>query len=304
MAAEDNGGTRPRKSGKSFRWVVLLTFLFVAWVIVSVENNTHSANSLLTNVNVQYILTGFFSIIGNSITELSTALSSISSSISQNPANVDLLAAPIAVTGMIPLYLLVKRGSESGALGFLVSLLYLFCTLSISTSWFSLAYLSVFPALMLWGFAFYVFERKILAFIFAIGIAFSNPIGAAVILAFSLGVFYKSWDDGNQKVGSNLFSIILEGVSGFIFIIFLLKYSYKFFIFPNLVYNANQSAIATYNAPHFLSLMSNFFANFMPLVPEFTQKQGLLLSLVVIGVVAVMGALSKIALNRVQHTDT
>lgn len=303
MSAEGNDGAKNRKGSKSFKWIILLTLLFGAWVLVSVENNPHSGNSLLTNLNAQYILNGFFSIIGNSIAELSNALHSISSNISQNPANVDVLSAPIAISGMIPLYLLVKKGSESGALAFLVSLLYLFCVLSISPSWFSLVYLSTFPALILWGFAFYAYERSILAFLFMLGIAFSNPIGAGVVLAFSLGVFYRSWDDGNQKIGSNMFSIVLESISGFIFIIFLLKYSYRFFIFSNLVYNTNKNTISTYHASHFVTLLSNIFTNFMPLVPEFAEEQGLLLSLIVIGVVAVMGALSKIALNRVQRAD-
>ncbi len=299
MVAPEGRGKKGKSGRKSFLWVFLLTMLFGAWLLVSSVNSSFNSGIPVTGLNLNYIVTGFHSIIGNAASLLSNAISTMRKSIGSNANNVRLLAAPIAATGMIPLYLLAKKGSGSGGFGFFMSIVYLLYVTLIAPTWFGLAYLAMLPTMALWGFAFYAYGRKVFAYLFLLGTAFVNPLASGIVLAFSIAVFYKSWDEGNQGIPSNLFSISLEGISGFVFIIFFLKYSYRFFIDPSLVYNANQNVLATLGSSHLNVSLTNFFANVMPVVPEFTSQGGLILSLVVIGVFGIIGALSRLALKRV-----
>ncbi len=300
----DKDAEEEKPGSRGLRVIIFLTFLFGAWLIISSKSLNFNGNGPVTGLNVQFILNGFGSFVGNLVNTFGQSLGNEISGISQNPDNIVYLAAPIAVMGLIPLYSLTKRFTESGGLAFFVSVLYLFFCLLVRPSWTGFVYLSFFPTLILWASAAYARGYKNLSFFLFLGTIFVNPISAALVLTFALCAFYKSWQDGTESFIGNPRSLILESVSVFVFVIFILKYTYKFFLYPSLVYNINQTSLSSYGSTFSTLLMSNLFSNILPLIPEFTNESGILLSIVVLAVVGVMGGLSRTALKRVKSAGS
>ncbi len=287
-----------RKRRKPLRRVLIISIVFSIWIFLA-EFNSSPGSSLFTNLNIGYILMGFLNFVAQTLKAVIVNIGTLVNEIGANPFNLKYLSGSIAAIGIVPLYLIVRKGSESGATAMFVALMYLFYSTLISPSWFTFLYLGVFPTLFLWGLLSYMYGRKILTFIFMLATIFIVPVSAFAVFVFSICAFYKNWEKGNEGFLNNPGNIFLESVSGFVFIVFLLRYSYSFFIQPSLVHSSDSSNLLIVHAPYNLQLLSAFFANIMPLVPEFTSYSNLAISGVVIGVVGVMGGITRATIKKV-----
>lgn len=292
-----------KKDKKLFRRVILISVIFSAWVLVAEHSSAVISNSPFTNLHLQYIISGILNFIANELKGVILAIGFVINGLTTTPSNLTYLAGPIDILGIIPLYSLVKRKTDSRGGALFVSLLFLFFALLIAPSWFSLLYLSLFPTLFMFGLALYVKKRKILSFIFMFLAMFVVPIASVAVFVFAINVFYHGWDSGRESFFRNSYSMVLEGASGFIFVVFMLKYSYMFFLNPFAVKSADMEYLSLYNTPLSNPVITYPFANVMPIVPEFSSIPSLELSGLVIAVIAGMFVLVRIISKKVSEGE-
>lgn len=293
-----------KKRNRSLRRVVGISFLFAIWIFLAEYNTTLSGTGPFTNLNIGYILTDFLNFIANTLKVVIINIGDLVNAVNANPLNLKYLAGTFASLGIIPLYLITRKGTDSSPTATFVSLLYLFYSMLIIPSWFTFLYLGVFPTLFLYGVASYIYGRRFISLLFFFATIFVVPVSAVAVFIFSILAFYRSWDNGNEAFLKNTSHIFLESVSGFVFIVFFLKYSYKFFLYPSLVRASDSSNLMVVNAPQSFHYLSAVFANVMPLVPEFTSYGNLIMSVIVIIVVGAMAAITRITIKRVGNNNS
>ena len=154
----------------------------------------------------------------------------------------------------------------------------------------------------MWGVAAYDRGSRIISFIILVALSLLVPVAAIAVLVFSIVIFYRSWESGNEAFSKNPYSIVLEGLSGFIFITFFMRYSYKLFLNPFLVKSIDAENAVAYQTQFHSPVISYAFSNILLLAPEFTSKSSLYLSGVVMGVIVVMGVLVRVAVKRVDKS--
>lgn len=296
---KDKSSTQKKKNRKMFRRVVLVAVIFSAWILVSEHNSGFLSTSPFTGSNLHFILMDFLNFIANLLKNVILAIGFVINGINNNPENLTYLASPISALGIIPVYSLAKGKGDSRGGPFFISLLYLFFSLLISPSWFSLIYLSLFPTLFLYGLALHRRKRRISSFLFMFAAMFVAPISAVAVFIFSITVFYRSWNNGKEGFLKNSYSMILEGISGFIVVDFFLKYTFMFFLDPFRVRTIDVMYASTYYHVFGNQLLTYEFTNILPILPEFTSKVNLEFSLVVIAVIVVIFGLAKAVSSRV-----
>lgn len=299
--SESDGRKQGKKKSKGFRRIVILSIIFSAWLLVSSMTQKNLSAQFLTGMNFQFILKDVGNFIANTLRPIILAIGSFSNSIHSSPTDIVYASSAISALGIIPLYDITKKGTESAGASGLISILYLFFAILIGSTWFSLVYLSLFPTLLLFGMSAYIHKFRVISFLFLLATVFVMPIATLVVLIFSLSVFYKDWENGEEAFTKHPYSVILEGISGFVFVDMVMRYSYRVLIEPNLLQSIDNTNLVTFHGGYLLSLVSQMFANLLPLLPEFTRSSNLWLSAVVMGVIVVIFVLVKLAAKKVQE---
>lgn len=303
ISATNNSGSKSgrRKKSKALRRIVLISIIFSIWLIVAAGSYPKGYDQMLTNLNFQFIINGILNFIAGILKPIILGIGAFITSVQSNPSNLVYASGAISAIGAIPLFDLSRKTTQSPGAAGLISIMYLLFSLLLGPNWFTLVYLSLFPTLLFFGLSAYSHNHKVISLLFLLGTTFVMPIAVIPVIIFSLGVFYRDWENGLESFTKHPFSIVLEGVSVFVFIDLLFRYSYEIFLKPGILKSVDASNLILYHAGYGLSFLSEMFANLMPLVPEFTRVSSLEFSIIVMAVVVVIFGLVRLVAKKIQN---
>lgn len=297
----DSDKRKPGKQrSKALRRIVLISLVFFIWIIVAEGSYPKGYSQMLTNLNLQFIINGITNFIVFILKPIILGVGAFITSVQKDPSNLVYASGAISSLGAIPLFDLARKSTQSNGASALISVMYLIFSLLLGPTWFTLVYLSLFPALLFCGLSAFSHKHKIISLLFMLGTVFVMPIAVIPVIIFSLAVFYRDWENGLESFTKHPFSIILEGVSVFVFIDLFFRYTYSVFLDPTLLESIDASNLASYHAGYGLKFLSEVFANLMPLVPEFTSLSSLEFSLIIMAVVVVIFGLVRIVAKKIQ----